>query len=242
LVWVVGVVVVLLLLWPLVQRAREAAWRANCVGELKIMGLAMQTYHDVHGCLPPAYFADKEGRPAHSWRVVLLPAYELTALYEKYRFDEAWSSPHNRAMADGLPIGMSGIVPMYHCPTDRDSDWLDTCYVLVVGPETASPGPTSLRLKDFVDGMSHTIVVAEMSESGIHWMEPRDLNFEDMSFRVNDPRNNCIRSRHPGVANAMFADGTVRSLSEDIDPELLKGLLTPAGGEDTSAFFEEYCQ
>jgi len=240
LLWMVALVVVLLLLWPLVQRAREAAWRANCVGELKMKGLAMHTYHDFHGCFPPAYFADAEGRPAHSWRVVLLPAHELAPLYEKYRFDEAWNSPHNRALADGLPIGMSGIVPMYHCPMDRDSDRLDTSYVRVVGPDTASPGPTPLRLKDFDDGSSHTIVVGEMSESEIHWMEPRDLHFEDMSFRINDPRGNCIRSRHPGVANVAFADGTVRSLSEGIDAELLKGLLTPAGGEDVSAFWNEY--
>ena len=62
-------------------------------------------------------------------------------LYEQYRFNEAWSSPHNRDLAGGLPIGMSGVYPCYHCGSDRDSDGLDTSYVVVVGPNTVSPKP-----------------------------------------------------------------------------------------------------
>jgi hypothetical protein len=239
---VVGVLVVVgaaLLLWPAVRDAREAARRASCIGQMKFFGLGMLNYHDAHGCFPPAYFADAEGRPAHSWRVVLLPEQEETALYERYRFDEAWNSPHNRALADGLPIGMSGVVPWYHCPTDRDSDWLDTSFVIVVGPATFSPGPTGRRLADFTDGSSHTIAIAEMAESGIPWMEPRDLDFDHMSFHVNDWSRPSIRSRHPGIANAMFGDASVRSIHEDIDPEVLKGLLTADGGEPVGEFFTE---
>ena len=240
---VVGVLVVIgaaLLLWPVVQSARESARRASCIGQMKGFGLGIHNYHDLHGCFPPAYFADAEGRPAHSWRVVLLPSQAEAALYERYRFDEAWNSPHNAALAEGLPIGMSGVVPMYHCPTDRDSDWLDTSFVMVVGPGTASPGPTSRRFKDFRDGTAHTIAIAEMAESGIHWMEPRDLDFHDMSFRVNDWSRPSIRSRHPGVANAAFGDATVRSIHEDIDPEVLKALLTADGGENVSEFFGDH--
>ena len=239
----VGLLVVMglaLLLWPVVQDAREAARQASCIGQLKVFGLGMLNYDDVHGCFPPAYFADAEGRPAHSWRIVALPHQADRALYDRYRFDEAWNSPHNRALAEGLPIGMSGIVPMYHCPTDRDSDWLDTSFVMVVGPRTISPGSTSRREKEFADGMSNTIALAEMAESGIHWMEPRDLDFHDMSFRLNDWSRPSIRSRHPGVANAMFASGMVQSIHEDIDPEVLKALITADGGEDVSEFFRDH--
>ena len=78
-------------------------------------------------------------------------------------------------------------------------------------------------------------MVAEMSDSGIHWMEPRDLKVGEMSFKINDNVRKGIRSQHHGVANAMFADGSVRRLSEDIDPKVLRGLTTIAGGEDISA-------
>ena len=47
-------------------------------------------------------------------------------------------------------------------------------------------------------------------------------------------RTQCIRSRHPGVANAGMLDGSVRSIKEDIDPTVLKGLFTIAGGEPFS--------
>ena len=197
-------------------------------------------YEAMHGCFPPAYVTDTQRRPAHSWRVLLLPTQGDQALYEAYRHDEAWNSAHNLDVAEGLPIGMSGVVPMYHCPSDRDSDWLHTSFVMVVGPDTVSPGSTTRRIEDFVDGTSRTIVIAEMSESGIHWTEPRDLGFSDMSFHVNDPKRRCIRSKHTGVANAMFADGSVHSIHEDIAPEVLKALLTVAGGESESAFWNDF--
>ena len=135
-------------------------------------------------------------------------------------------------------MGMSGIVPSYHCPCDRDSSPFDASFVVIVGPETAFPGAATTRFKDFADGSSNTVVMAEMSESGIHWMEPRDLDVDDMSLRVNDPGRKCIRSKHPGVANVLLGDGSVRSVSEDIDPALLKAVLTIAGGEPVNDFHD----
>ena len=218
------------LLWPAIESAREAARRANCIGQNKFFGLAIHTYVDSKGYFPSAYIADKQGRPAHSWRVVLLQM-DMVPLYERYRFDEAWDSPHNRDLAGGLPMGMSGVYPWYHCATDRGSGGLDTSYVMVVGPDTISPGPKSRRLKEITDGISNTAIIGEMSESGIHWMEPRDLDFQNMSFKINDKNGQGIRSKHPGIATVVFADGGVRSLSEDTDPEIVRALFTINGGK-----------
>jgi prepilin-type processing-associated H-X9-DG protein len=217
-------------LWPAVQGAREAARRASCIGQNKFFGGDMYTYHDRNGRFPPAYIADEQGQPAHSWRVLVLQT-DMRTLYDRYHFDEAWNSPHNRDLAGGLPIGMSGVCPWYHCATDVGSDRLDTSYVMAVGPETISPGPTSRSMKEITDGTAHTVVVAEMSESGIHWMEPRDLDFEKMSFKINDKEGEGVRSRHPGVAVVAFADGSVQAIREDVDPEVVKALFTINGGE-----------
>jgi prepilin-type processing-associated H-X9-DG protein len=68
-------------------------------------------------------------------------------------------------------------------------------------------------------------------------MEPRDLKFDEMSFRINDPAREGIRSKHPGFANVVFCDMSSHSIREDTDPEVVKGLLTRNGGEDLNQFF-----
>ena len=59
---VIGILVALLL--PAIQAAREAARRARCINNLKQIGLAMHNYHDSYGCFPPAYIPDENA----AWR------------------------------------------------------------------------------------------------------------------------------------------------------------------------------
>src|ERR1700690_1532678 len=100
----------LLLMLPPVTDGRPAR-RTECKNHLKQLALAMHNYHDTYGSFPPAYIPDKNGRPMHSWRVLLLPFLEFGPLYDQYRFDEPWNGPHNRELAK-LPIAL------FHCPTD----------------------------------------------------------------------------------------------------------------------------
>jgi len=236
LISVIVIIVVLFfaaaILLPAVQSVREAARRTNCIGQLKMFGLAMHNFHSTKNRFPAAYVTDRSGQPTLSWRTLLLPYLEDSALYNQCRFNEPWDSPHNRALAPGLHIGMSGVYPAYHCASDGDSDGLDTSYVMVVGKGTISAGPNPVRIQDITDGTSHTIGLAEMAESGIPWMAPRDLKFDEMSFKINDFPNQCIRSRHPGIVNVGLLDASAQSLNEDINPKVLKAMLTIAGGEE----------
>src|SRR5262249_42952585 len=79
------------------------ARRSQCKNNLKQIGLAMFNYHDAYGCFPPAYIADADGRPMHSWRVLLLPFLDEAARYRKYRFDEPWDGPNNSELATSVP-------------------------------------------------------------------------------------------------------------------------------------------
>jgi len=232
------VVIVLLgtFLWHGIRGAREAGRWAWCNNYFKQLGLAMHNYHDQYGSFPPAYFADRQGRPTHSWRVLLLPFMAQEERYGHYRFDEPWNSPQNLALADRQPIDESGD-KMYLCPSDWDAGKDDTSQVLFVGPGTAFDGPRTTRIQDITDGSSHTAIGGEVSESGIHWMEPRDLNVEEMSFKINDKNRIGLRSNHPHCVNVPFADGSVRTIRDDIDPKLLKSLITINGKEDVSEFF-----
>ena len=226
------------LLLPAISSCPEAMRRAACLNNLKAISLAMQTYHADHGSFPPAYIADEHGRPMHSWRVLLLPYLDGEALYKQYHFDEPWNSPHNLALADQIP--KYGALPVYCCPSSCDADYLHTSYVMLVGPEAISDGPNAHSIDDFTDGTSNTIAVVEMSESGIHWMQPQDMNVEEMSFKINDDSAVGIRSKHPVIANVLFAGGSVKSIHHDIAPEVLKGLTTIAGGEDVDVYDYDY--
>src|SRR5436190_7601184 len=86
---ILGLLVALLL--PAMRfGTREAARRMQCSNHLKQIGLALQNYHDEYKSLPPAYIADTEGKPMHSWRVLILPFMEQKPLYDKYDFNEPW--------------------------------------------------------------------------------------------------------------------------------------------------------
>src|SRR5437899_9218224 len=88
---VIAIIAVLVgLLLPAVQKAREAANRMKCQNNLKQFGLACQNYHDVTGRLPPGGLlytdptgADQWGVDKGSWLVYTLPYLEGNALYKQ---------------------------------------------------------------------------------------------------------------------------------------------------------------
>ncbi len=91
---IIGMLVALLL--PSVPTAREAARRMQCANNMKQILIGLQNYHDTYNAFPPAYTVDEDGKPLHSWRVLILPFIEQQALYEQIRLDEPWDSEHNR--------------------------------------------------------------------------------------------------------------------------------------------------
>src|SRR5579871_4350512 len=110
--------ILLALLLPVVESARPyRPRRVNCSLNLQHIGLALHQYHIEYGSFPPAYIADKNGRPIHSWRTLILPYMDLSPqysrshleLYNRYRFDEPWNGPHNAALS-------------------RESQWEFYCY------------------------------------------------------------------------------------------------------------------
>jgi prepilin-type processing-associated H-X9-DG protein len=184
----------------------------------------MHNYNQAYGCFPPAYLADKNGKPMHSWRVLLLPYMDQKALYDMYRFNEPWDSANNRRVTD-LAIGL------YQCSSEPDRKNPTTNYMMVVGPHMLSDGPHSKTLKEITDGTSNTIMVVEVADSGTWWAEPHDLNFEQMSFKINNSKRQGISSYHVGGVNVAFCDGSVRFLRDSTNPELVKAMLTIDGGE-----------
>ncbi len=218
------------LILPAIQSPREIGTRSSCVNHLKNIGIALHNYHDKYRTFPPAYVADADGKPMHSWRVLILPFFEdaeLTKLYEQYDLKEPWNGPHNSKLADKMPS-------IFRCPNADDSA-NDSNYLAVVGPATAWPGDHGLTSRDISDGLSNTIMAVESVNSGINWLEPRDIPFDQAVKGINQPKAKPgISSNHEGGAHFLFADGSVHFLDIKIAPQIFHDLLTANGGENAT--------
>lgn len=159
---------------PAVQSAREAARRSQCLYNLKQISLALHNYHDTFKSFPPAYIADANGQPMHSWRVLILPFMEQQELYDQYRFDEPWDGPNNQKLH-------SKVVDTYCCPSVHSGTehTTHTNYVAIIGPNTVWPGSGTTDFSAIVDGTSNTVMLIESKSADIHWIEPRDVDLNE---------------------------------------------------------------
>lgn len=220
---ILGAAVVLLILTEL-PRAHVVSPRSMCHCNLKQISLALWCYADVYGSLPPAYIADKSGRPMHSWRVLILPFIEQRGLYDRYDFNEPWDGPHNRLLAKHIP-------PQYRCPSEPPWPSPETSYLAVTGKATVWPGTHGTALSKVSDGLGDTIAVVEVASSGVHWMAPRDLPMAEFVKGINRPSGKGASSPHPSGCHAACCDGRVWFLQAPTSTATLKALATRAGGE-----------
>ena len=78
-------------------RPRGGPTCAQCVNNLKQLGLAFHNYLSANNAFPKAAITDKQGKPLLSWRVAILPYIDQRDLYNKFKLDKPWDSPHNKA-------------------------------------------------------------------------------------------------------------------------------------------------
>jgi prepilin-type N-terminal cleavage/methylation domain-containing protein len=114
---IIGVLVALLL--PAVQAAREAARRSSCQNKMRQLAIALHNFHDARGKFPPGAENAVYPKPrmsgattfaGTSWIVYILPYIEQQPLYKRYRFDLSYSSTQNAAVG-------ATIIPGLYCPS-----------------------------------------------------------------------------------------------------------------------------
>jgi hypothetical protein len=103
---IIGVLVALLL--PAVQAAREAARRMSCQNNMKQLGLGLHNYHDTYKTLPPAWIITNE----LSWLVLVLPFIEQQPLYDQMNLN---AGPYT-ATGKNNPFGLTNL-EVLHCPS-----------------------------------------------------------------------------------------------------------------------------
>ena len=211
---------------PVVQQARGASRRNTCKNNLRHIGLALHNFHDVHGSFPPAYAIDENGRPLHSWRVLLLPYLDEGELYVQLDLKKPWDDPANLALlTERMP-------EVYRCPSTSGSGANTTHYIAVTGEGTAWPVEGASRIADFTDGTSNSALVVEC-DAGIPWYEPRDLTLAEalpvltsldgeaaLGHVMRDFLYDDFIGRH-----VVLADGSARFLSHGLDADVWRELL-----------------
>jgi prepilin-type N-terminal cleavage/methylation domain-containing protein/prepilin-type processing-associated H-X9-DG protein len=268
---VIAIIAVLIgLLLPAVQAAREAARRAQCLNNLKQIGLALHNYQDAVGAFPMSYaarlpFVDgaTDTAPGWGWATMILPQLEQPALYNAANLVLPVESPANSTVAQ-TPL------KAYLCPSDPVppaaftvgdaqgnpiAQVAPTSYATCVGND-ATDSTTGLnntglgngvmfrnsgiRVSDITDGTSQTVFVGERAWSINNGVWPGVVT---LGVIRRGPANPCpatgapyylaatlvqahgnvlnsnsdpdgglddFSSRHPGGANLLFGDGSVR--------------------------------
>lgn len=254
---VIGILVSLLL--PAVQMARESGRRGMCTNNLKQIGLAAINYEQQFGFFPPGCTQCATNPAAmaieqrHAWSSLLLPFLEREPLWQQLdmtvRFDHAKNLP-----------AISTVVPVYLCPStanrmsDRRDEFTDkgmacTDYGGNFGLQKRGPDKLPMgmlifnqpiRAAHILDGLSYTWIVGESTGRGTManagWANGRNI-FDTTTHPNNEALrpSNELFSDHPGGVNVVMCDGSVKFLQEQIDLDVLFALCTRAGKEAISS-------
>ena len=180
---VIAIIAILIsLLLPAVQQAREAARRTQCKNNLKQLGLAFHNYHDVHSVFPMTHAFRNDAWQVNSgtgwgWSAYILPFIDQGNVYNMIDFNLPIPGTPNEAV-------VANPVPIANCPSDTQPTvrpWgtrsnpnyvpahATASYVVSCGPFTVSGGDfnafhqdnSSGRIRDFTDGLSNTMIVGE---------------------------------------------------------------------------------
>jgi len=249
--------VLIALLLPAVQAAREAARRVECANNLHQVGLALQGHHEQRGEFPPgARLHDRKIQIGVSWRGLVLPFLDQNAL-----FDALGPKPDGGVSQARLPV-----ISTYRCPSD-EPNITTTNYTGVSGAFDLGGIPlissrygdiyangvlfpdSKTSLSRLTDGSAHTFIVGEQTNVyegwwvGAIWIgtpAAREIASEssrNIRHRINDDQTPQFRnhrafsSEHPGGAQFCYADGHVVFVSETADFILYQQQGTIAGGE-----------
>ncbi|MCA9034192.1 MAG: DUF1559 domain-containing protein [Planctomycetaceae bacterium] len=195
------------------------ARRARCCARMEQLLLAMDQYHVDYGSFPPACTVDREGRPLHSWRTLLLPYLNQSSLYHQIDLTRPWNAPENsRAFQTAMPL--------FQCPCARLGHNQST-YLVLNGPDCIFNADKTMQIRQITDGTANTIAIVDVPESmAIPWMQPVDLS-PDMLPSIKRMED----LSHSGGLIAGFACGKSHFIDSGIDDNTLRHLSTAAGGE-----------
>jgi prepilin-type processing-associated H-X9-DG protein len=236
------------------RRVRDAARRAQCVNNLKQIGIALATYEEDQGVYPIGTVPNPD-LPVDrrlGWMYSLIPYLDLRSSFNADHPTRPWDDPMLGSFRSSPP----GVA---YCPTIWMSappgPPLSAVYVGIAGLGVDAPGlpkgdPSAgffgdrrtLSPGDITDGFSSTMVVVESSRPAGPWFAGgrHTVRGLDPARRPYiGPARQFGGIHHDEGANVLMADGSVRRVRGSIDPKVFEAMSTVAGREKISAPWEE---
>ena len=256
---IIGMLIGLLL--PAVQAARESARRLQCSNNLKQVGLALTNYEANFRRYPPSHIKS----PKHNCLTLILPFMELQSVYERFDFSKDWNKDDNK---QAYKVN----IPAFRCPSTVQTDDYCADYAADVKIDASvynkllksgaitqrfswegmlKMDGNSVKASQVTDGLSNTFLFFEdagrpywykegvyqnkHSITGAKWADV-DAFFYSHSLcygmeMINCENANELYSFHPTGCNFVYADGSVHFHIHNIEPETFISLFTYNGGE-----------
>ena len=208
----------------------DDAGKNERIKQLKDVAIAMLNYQSAFRQFPvinQSSFYGADGKLQVSWRVHLLPFLEQRPLYDQFKLDEPWDSPHNITLIDKMP-------DVFRDPIDILGS-NKTRIVTLIGPGTAFSKPYGPKYQEFIDGAACTLLIVSVGgNNAIPWTKPDDLVF-DVDSAVG-----CLGQLDSEAIFCARTDGAVQVLKSTIPPEIFRAFVSPSGGEQPQNGFMDY--
>jgi hypothetical protein len=197
---------VFLVSFPVMGKVRQSAQRASSQNNLKQLGVAIHTYHDVYGQLPPAVVKDANGQPLYSGLVLLLPFIGQDGLYQQFDKSKAWDDPVNTNLSQQM-------VATFMNPGSTNARPGHCDYMLVGGPNAMLAETGKSTLMNVTDGTSNTIMAVEVGSAFAmeSWAQP-------VAWDPSKP----FDSPDPTTVNVLLGDGSVRAMHKTTPVQTLR--------------------
>lgn len=196
---------------------RPSTSQTSCRQNMRSIGIGLLEYHKANGRLPSAMSSKQ---PRHSWRVDLLPWIGEEDLYQTYDQSLAWDAEANQHVLGNRP-------DLYACPEVLDSR--NTSYQVPVSVRSAWPYDTPLSQRDFIDGTGNTFLMMDVHKPQVEWTSLKDLTMQQTLDAIGSGQQHSSRGKDR-VTQILMADGSVKQINNSIDSQVIRALLTPAGG------------